>query len=355
MPDRYLSYHYDNKFYNTKWQAWESAISDGHLLHVAQTLTRAVLNQDVTTFDNFDWSVEPSESWEELLKQRAQMIRDTYPHVALSYSGGSDSHTILETFLRNNIRLDEIVINKDRLAQSDTLNTEIDNWAIATAKLLSPNIKVTVRQYDHASGFFDEVSERQIFESGGILVPDGFGTLQRAYKPKDNSILINGTAEPVIYLDKETNKYFINMFDTDGFLNAFLQPNVIPFFTDPAFPQLHSKQCHIMKNLFRTSKIHVDMKENFSYYKSLSIKMTRSSTRLNMYKKSPFFDKDKKIGKVSSFTAFGHIKTNFFFRQLAKHEPELVNKFFHTISQPFNGIPLKNHLMGVEIGKYYLE
>jgi len=74
-----------------------------------------------------------------------------------------------------------------------------------------------------------------------------------------------------------------------------------------------------------------------------------------MYKKSPFFDKDKKIGKVSSFTAFGHIKTNFFFRQLAKHEPELVNKFFHTISQPFNGIPLKNHLMGVEIGKYYLE
>ena len=43
MPDRYLNYLYNNKYYNTKWLAWESGVSDGHDLSTAQSLTRAVL------------------------------------------------------------------------------------------------------------------------------------------------------------------------------------------------------------------------------------------------------------------------------------------------------------------------
>ena len=60
-------------------------------------------------FNIFDWSKEPTESWKELKKQRAQHIRDNYDYVVLYFSGGSDSTTVLNSFYDNNIYIDEIV------------------------------------------------------------------------------------------------------------------------------------------------------------------------------------------------------------------------------------------------------
>ena len=44
----------------------------------------------------------------ELYKQRAQQLRDTYDYIIVAYSGGSDSDNMVQAFLRNNIKLDEI-------------------------------------------------------------------------------------------------------------------------------------------------------------------------------------------------------------------------------------------------------
>jgi len=59
-------------------------------------------------FSQVDWTVEPSETLSELYAQRARQLRERYDHLVLSYSGGSDSWTILNTFLTNGIKLDEI-------------------------------------------------------------------------------------------------------------------------------------------------------------------------------------------------------------------------------------------------------
>jgi hypothetical protein len=53
---------------------------------------------------------EPRESLQDLYLTRAQDLRNTYDYLILNYSGGPDSHNILETFLLNNIFLDEIFI-----------------------------------------------------------------------------------------------------------------------------------------------------------------------------------------------------------------------------------------------------
>jgi hypothetical protein len=53
--------------------------------------------------------LEPKETLEELYKQRAQQLRDTYDYIALMFSGGNDSNNILNVFRENNIFLDEIV------------------------------------------------------------------------------------------------------------------------------------------------------------------------------------------------------------------------------------------------------
>ena len=62
----------------------------------------------------------------DLYKQRAQQLRDTYDYLILNYSGGADSHNILMTFLNNNIKLDEIFVQRSKI----------------DSKLYTPNIKI---------------------------------------------------------------------------------------------------------------------------------------------------------------------------------------------------------------------
>lgn len=46
----------------------------------------------------------------ELYKERALQLRDKYDYLILNYSGGSDSWTVLNTFLENKIKLDHIFV-----------------------------------------------------------------------------------------------------------------------------------------------------------------------------------------------------------------------------------------------------
>ena len=61
-------------------------------------------------FDNYTWSIEPTPSLKEIMKQRALQLRDTYAYLKLWFSGGGDSTTVLNTFIENNIHLDEICV-----------------------------------------------------------------------------------------------------------------------------------------------------------------------------------------------------------------------------------------------------
>ena len=62
------------------------------------------------TWDCMNMTQEPKATWDDLLRTRAQQLRDRYSHVALFYSGGWDSHTALMAFVKNNIPLDEILV-----------------------------------------------------------------------------------------------------------------------------------------------------------------------------------------------------------------------------------------------------
>jgi hypothetical protein len=55
-----------------------------------------------------DWTQEPMESLDELYRQRAQQIRDNYDYIVVWYSGGPDSWCVLDSFIKNGIKVDEI-------------------------------------------------------------------------------------------------------------------------------------------------------------------------------------------------------------------------------------------------------
>lgn len=98
-------------------------------------------------YEAYDWTKEPTEGLDELYRQRAQQIRDNYDYIVVWYSGGPDSWCVLDSFLKNNIRVDEIghchSLEADGTKHS-VFNEEIFYTAIPnTQKILEshPNIK----------------------------------------------------------------------------------------------------------------------------------------------------------------------------------------------------------------------
>jgi hypothetical protein len=61
--------------------------------------------------DNFPWEIEPEGTLDQIYDRRCRELREKYDYIILSYSGGSDTNNILESFMRQNLHIDEIVTN----------------------------------------------------------------------------------------------------------------------------------------------------------------------------------------------------------------------------------------------------
>ncbi len=81
-------------------------------------------------FGAYDWTVEPEQSLDDLYAKRARQLRESYDYLILSYSGGADTHNVLETFLRNSIHLDEVVCNH--------LTEATQRWTVLDRSVIAP-------------------------------------------------------------------------------------------------------------------------------------------------------------------------------------------------------------------------
>ena len=70
-------------------------------------------------YNNYDFTIEPKLSLEELCKQKALQLREENDKIVIWYSGGCDSHYVLNTFLQNKIPVDEIVMVKSGFSKAD--------------------------------------------------------------------------------------------------------------------------------------------------------------------------------------------------------------------------------------------
>ena len=97
-PNKDVYWHVNGKRFYNKIQAWAETnnTQQPEFYHFDKEYTE------------YDWTQEPGESLMMLCKRRAEQIRDTYKKIRFWYSGGADSHTMLVTFLNNNIPIDEI-------------------------------------------------------------------------------------------------------------------------------------------------------------------------------------------------------------------------------------------------------
>lgn len=152
-------FYYDNEYniYKTSYEARKSR-------------KECNLFYEDDTFTQVDWKTEPPVSLDLLYKLRAEELRTKYEYVILCLSGGIDSRNILETFYKNNILIDEILIvgafSQDEFKGStENNNDEIyENTVPFLNQLSLPNTKITYFDY---STLFNQPKQFSLIKDHG--------------------------------------------------------------------------------------------------------------------------------------------------------------------------------------------
>jgi hypothetical protein len=237
-----------------------------------------------TIWENFDKSTLGKTSLTYLYAERARQLRDKYNYLVLHYSGGSDSHNILHTFLQNNIKLDEITVRwpkhwidgkfytPNRLDTSAKNAPSEFNYTIEpTLKYLQqhhPEIKINIVDFTENIQSMINVSTLEnrisILNSSRCALASVTQRLdlnvnRNMSSVNDNNIgHIFGVEKPSLYVeDNRLYFYFSDVaFDT---ISMDAETNVEPFYWSGEFPQLTMEQIYQVGLFFKNNKQYIHL------------------------------------------------------------------------------------------------
>jgi hypothetical protein len=234
-------------------------------------------------YSNYPWHIEPEQSLDELYDRRARELREKYDYIVLSFSGGSDSFNILESFIRQNLHIDEIVTSHHGYSEKThaALNTNITaNWNYAAEHVLNtmprlkyaseklPKTKITL--VDETNNLFDAIKqyedENWIFKRNdhlGALMPLKYNFFDikklRTEFDKDKSIgIVWGRDKPKIKI--QNNKFYTTFNDIT--LNAthmvahnseYTNVKTESFYWNSSCLDMLAKQAHVVKRWIETT------------------------------------------------------------------------------------------------------
>ena len=245
MPDQHYwlvkGIAYDNKF-----QAIQAA--DGKISEIS------FKGFSPEFFSDKYWKQEPQLPYEELLKERALQLRDTYSYIRMMYSGGADSTTMLNTFLRNGIHIDEINSYRFSLDNNfnNTSNIEINNHVIPYFNELRkqiPKTKFTVA--DYGKEYFEPIINEDWFSLRSTTALRYF----HDYNLLDNvTNFCNLYGELTPKLTFYNNKWYA-IFTDSVFREYLVLKNLEFFYSSSDLPSLNAKQTYILKNYCKNNNI----------------------------------------------------------------------------------------------------
>ena len=215
-------------------------------------------------FSQFDFHIEPTESYSDLVKQRAQELRNRYGYIRLWFSGGSDSVSALNAFINNGIHLDEIIVYMwdDYQHQNplESISREIVLSAIPYLdsiehKLTGTKITKIILSYEEYVKTISgpdrtgEILYLHSMDRGAHLF--GLSCVQYAWDKvledttHDNYCDLFGGTKPNI--SKTGDNYYLHLVDTT-LQDQFLSKRAEDFFISTQNPKLFFKTVHMLKN-----------------------------------------------------------------------------------------------------------
>lgn len=225
-------------------------------------------------FSSYDWTVEPTEDLETLYARRAQQIRDTYDYIVLAYSGGIDSQNILDSFVNNNIKIDEVLTYSTYESHKDPDHcdvAELINVAWPKLKQLQDQgVEFKHRYIDLTDRVLAVLQNPEFKLDRAYYAATNFGSIHlsmtdlRSNEPDYARILesdkklvfVWGSDKPRIYY--ENGRYCLKFIDfTDSGVRARTQmlnrENEYDelFYWSPESVDMICKQGHVLKNFFK--------------------------------------------------------------------------------------------------------
>lgn len=226
-----------------------------------------------------NWKQEPETDLLELYKMRARQIREQYDYVAIFYSGGSDSHTLVEAFVAAGCFIDEIYTVWSRKANTkfvldpnvvDARNIEAEfdltakdglNWINS----VSPQTKITyidisdavVDKFKKFDGeeWLDHTLEHLNPQVATRWCATREHTQLQQLDRGRKTVVVFGVDKPRVCI--KNNQYYAYFVDVvvnsfHGRFNDLNYTNLATefFFWSPALPEIVIKQAHMIRRWF---------------------------------------------------------------------------------------------------------
>ena len=242
-------------------------------------------NEDVkymffdNVWKNFDKALLNKFSLQELYKQRAQQLRDSYDYLVLYFSGGADSYNVLRSFIDNGIHLDEICVKwcKDTIdsgiytpnvLEGSAINY-LSEWDYAIKPVLKwlndchPNIKIEIVDW-----FKDRhlIGQEEIFNAVNHW-HDVEVTSLAVWSPNELKMIEQGKTVGSIYgIDKpntvlENDNWYMYFTDNGAGMGTPAPYNVFGaeyFYWTPKMPLLAYEMAN---QIIKETKINAELRE----------------------------------------------------------------------------------------------
>lgn len=197
-----------------------------------------------------DWLTEPTQSLDELMLQYLLALRSKHEKLILSYSGGTDSQTIYNICVKNNIKIDEINVFYDEF-DLEWFPYEPVEWIKKNhpdpETIITPRPRVDVERksllVQNEDWAFRNIGTINNFT---IAVVDL--ALEREFQDKYGNTswcLILGIEQPDIYFHEGL---WYSRHDSIHYRGFQGYNNFVHFFSDPV---LALKQSHMAKNAYK--------------------------------------------------------------------------------------------------------
>ena len=227
-------------------------------------------------FNCVNWTQEPSESLDELYRQRSLEIRSKHDYVFLSYSGGIDSHNIAMSFFKNGLHIDLMASRSSSESYLDDNSNSAENMGKESVLAAVPQVQ-RLKQYSKNVNFKiidwgnDIVSawgnakvgttlleEQNTIQANSIVKRKMYEFLPSMEK-YNNPVFLYGVDKPYIYCIN--GKFYITFMDfpihTQVLNEISLDPcnpfTVLPYYWHPDSEKILRKQAHIVINWFRAN------------------------------------------------------------------------------------------------------
>ena len=275
IPNSHLGYYrYQNEYYTAPADIYDTALARKDYYPRIEYL----FHEDV--YNKFDTEQEPDISLEQLYVQRAWQLREENDYLILSFSGGSDSTQILHTFLKNNIKLDEVhsfypkTLLKALPASIDEMHPHAllheYQWACRPVleQLAKTHPEIKIVDLDYTSELRSYCSDENLafnlpkhVLSSSLYIPARnmfYHDFTQKYISgmKHRKVgVIRGSDKPLMHVYRNDVFFSFCDFNRSGWAIAAQTDiglssnyNPIMFYWSPSCPLLTIKQAHVMKN-----------------------------------------------------------------------------------------------------------